>query len=128
MELCSDLSTSAMLAALSHFVSHRGLPSKIVSDNGTNFVGAARELADCNKLLHSKDFQNKATELSTVKPIDWRPMGGQSEGNEGNTTQDTPTTSPEEKSNMIADVEAFLNSHPLLPLDRHHGMLHTSKA
>ena len=44
LELCFDLSTPAMSAALSRFVSRRGLPSKIVNDNGssgTNFVGAA---------------------------------------------------------------------------------------
>ena len=37
-----------------------------------NFVGAARELADCYKLLHSEDFQNKAAELSTLKLIEWK--------------------------------------------------------
>ena len=55
----------------------------------------------------------------------WWPVGGRSEGNEGNTTQDTPATSPylltfEEMLIMIADVEAVLNSCPLLSLDGHH--------
>jgi hypothetical protein len=44
LELVSDLLTNAFLAALDRFVSRRGVPSDIYSDNRTNYVGAVRQL------------------------------------------------------------------------------------
>uniref|UniRef100_A0A8D8SQJ6 Integrase catalytic domain-containing protein n=2 Tax=Cacopsylla melanoneura TaxID=428564 RepID=A0A8D8SQJ6_9HEMI len=51
LEVVTDLSTSAFLAALDRFVARRGLAAKIYSDNGTNFVGAARHLKEVYQLL-----------------------------------------------------------------------------
>lgn len=45
LEATSDLSTSAFLAAFSRFVSRRGCPLHLHSDNGTTFVGASKVLA-----------------------------------------------------------------------------------
>lgn len=53
IELVSDWSSSAFMAALRRFVSRRGCPREINSDNGTNFVGAARELRE---MLKSEEF------------------------------------------------------------------------
>lgn len=39
-EIVNDLTSAAFLAALKRFVSRRGKPFEIYSDNGTNFVGA----------------------------------------------------------------------------------------
>ncbi|CAI6359149.1 unnamed protein product [Macrosiphum euphorbiae] len=44
LEIVSDLSTDAFLAALDRFVARRGIPSNVYSDCGTNYVGAARQL------------------------------------------------------------------------------------
>lgn len=44
LEIVSDLTTDAFLAALDRFVSRRGIPSNVYSDCGTNYVGAARQL------------------------------------------------------------------------------------
>jgi len=44
IEVVSDLTTDAFIAALHRFVSRRGLPSDIYSDCGTNFKGANRDL------------------------------------------------------------------------------------
>lgn len=44
LELVSELTTNAFIAAYRQIVSRRGLPQNIYSDNGTNFVGAEREL------------------------------------------------------------------------------------
>ena len=40
LELCEDLSTDCLPMAIRRFVSRRGYPDVIVSDNGKNFVGA----------------------------------------------------------------------------------------
>ena len=44
LELVSDLSTEAFLAAFRRFANRRGRPKNVYSDNGRNFVGAQREL------------------------------------------------------------------------------------
>lgn len=53
-KLCS-LDTDSLLNALRRFISRRGLPEKLFCDNGTNLVGASRELSKCLKeLRHDK--------------------------------------------------------------------------
>ena len=44
LEVVSDLSTDAFLAAFGRFVARRGRPSDVYSDCGTNFVGANKQL------------------------------------------------------------------------------------
>lgn len=46
LELVSDLSTEQFLKAFKRFISRRGNPSKMFSDNATNFVGADREIQE----------------------------------------------------------------------------------
>lgn len=46
LEATSSLSTSTFLAAFHRFISRRGCPLHIYSDNGKNFVGASREIAN----------------------------------------------------------------------------------
>lgn len=42
LEICSDLSTNAYLAASAKFTSRPGQPRSVRSDNGTNLVRSAR--------------------------------------------------------------------------------------
>jgi len=44
LECVEDYATTGFLAAFRRFVSRRGLPSHLYSENGTNFRGADREL------------------------------------------------------------------------------------
>ncbi|XP_037827650.1 uncharacterized protein LOC119615720 [Lucilia sericata] len=44
LEPCSDLSSAAFQAAFSRFVGRRGLPQRVVTDNGRNFLGCSRAL------------------------------------------------------------------------------------
>ncbi|KNC31265.1 hypothetical protein FF38_14382 [Lucilia cuprina] len=44
LEPCSSLSEAAFQATFARFVGRRGLPHKLVSDNGRNFVGSNRAL------------------------------------------------------------------------------------
>lgn len=55
LELVSDLTTDAFLAALQRFVSRRGKPSSIHSDNALNYVGAKNELAKVHTFLKSNN-------------------------------------------------------------------------
>lgn len=45
IEAVEDLTSNSFIATLRRFMSRRGKPTEIWSDNGTNFVGAQRELA-----------------------------------------------------------------------------------
>ena len=51
IEIVSDLTTEAFLAALKRFDTRRGLPTEIHTDNGTNFVGAKNDLAELYRFL-----------------------------------------------------------------------------
>ena len=44
IEVSNSLETDAFISCLMRFISRRGRPHTILSDNGTNFVGAVREL------------------------------------------------------------------------------------
>lgn len=46
LEVVSSVSADAFLGTLDRFIGRRGLPSKIVSDNATNFRGASAQLND----------------------------------------------------------------------------------
>ncbi|XP_072377941.1 uncharacterized protein [Diabrotica undecimpunctata] len=63
MELVSSLSANEFLLALHRFVARRGKPIKIFSDNGTNFVGAFKELGTFlsnNELTLQKAYTQEA--------------------------------------------------------------------
>lgn len=66
LELVSDLSTEAFLAALRRFSARRGKPTQIYSDNGTNFVGSKKELG---RFLQANS--NALTESATIDEISW---------------------------------------------------------
>jgi hypothetical protein len=55
LELVSELSTEAYIASLRRFIARQGLCNNIYSDNGTNFVGAEKEL---KKII----FEEESTE------------------------------------------------------------------
>ena len=44
LEVAYSLDTESCLAAINRFIARKGRPSLIISDNGTNFVGSAKEL------------------------------------------------------------------------------------
>jgi len=65
LEIVTDLSTPAFLAALDRFVARRGLPSDIYSDCGTNFVGASKQLRKFFSDVKTRD------QLSSHLPCSW---------------------------------------------------------
>jgi len=57
IEVVTDLSTEAFLAALKRFSGRRGLPTDIYCDNATNSVGASNQLHDLRKFLFNEKTQ-----------------------------------------------------------------------
>ena len=67
LELIRNLSTDNFILELRRFISQRGYPLEIFSDNGTNFIGGERELRDAISELD----QNKIYKELTAKRIKW---------------------------------------------------------
>ena len=47
IEIVSSMDTSSYVMGIERFIARRGTPSVIWSDNGTNLVGAEKELLNC---------------------------------------------------------------------------------
>lgn len=125
LEAVSDLSSSAFLASLKRFVSRRGLPSDIFSDNGKNFKGAANYLKQLFQIIRSESVQHFA--ISNF--IHWHfippyspHFGGlwesavKSMKNHLIKACKTTILNFEELSTLLCQIEACLNSRPLTPL------------
>lgn len=125
LELASELTTDAFMNSLKRFVSRRGLCRKIYSDNATNFVGSNKELTEINNVLKNDKFNNYLSQCN----IEWHfiparspHMGGLWEAAVKSvkhhlyrvTTNFSFTY--EEFYTLLAQVEAVLNSRPLVPI------------
>ncbi|XP_047541323.1 uncharacterized protein LOC125074140 [Vanessa atalanta] len=125
IEAVSDLTTEGFLAAFKRFVARRGRCNHLWSDNGTNFVGASRELK--NLFSHEKSsigteiaalLANNGTEWHFIPP--YAPnFGGLWEAGIKSTKHHLrrvigdSTLTYEELSTVLAQIEACLNSRPL---------------
>ena len=67
LEMAFSLSTADFLKAFGRMVATRGRPEEVISDNGTNFVGAKRELRE---LIQSLD-QMRIADDAANKGIKW---------------------------------------------------------
>ena len=68
LEMAYGLDTDSFLNAIYRMTSRRGFPAQVISDNGTNFVGAARELRE---LVNALD-KTKIQELTVNRGVVWR--------------------------------------------------------
>lgn len=69
LELASDLTSKAFIAALRRFVSRRGLYNHIFSDNATIFQGANHELRTMFRA--TSEFYNKVADILTNEGMSW---------------------------------------------------------
>lgn len=122
LELVMGLTTDAFLAALKRFMSRRGQCLHITSDNGTNFVGAHKELQAYFK-------SNKVQDSLSTMGIEWHfiPPGTPHFGGLWEAAVKSAKRllykvtngalfSYEETTTFLCQVEAILNSRPLTPL------------
>ena len=72
LELVSDLTAESFIATLRRFIARRGHPSMIWSDNGTNFVGANRELKELCDFLEQQQVQGLISDFCTSRRIVWK--------------------------------------------------------
>jgi hypothetical protein len=130
LEVVTDLTTDAFIAALIRFVSRRGLCVQLFSDCGTNYVGADNTLQRTIKeTLFSTDSQKKLLHFATSRGIEFKfnPPAAPHQGGLWESAVksakhhlrrvmgDTVLTLPEFMT-LVTQIEAMLNSRPLIPL------------
>lgn len=126
LEIVTSLTTEAVIAALNRFTARRGLCTRMFSDNGTNFVGAARELEEIYKFLTEQ--RNEIETQLAKQRIEWKYIppcsphfGGLWEAavkimKRHLTVTQGQILTYEEYSTLLATIKAVLNSRPLTPI------------
>lgn len=123
LEFVSDLTTFAFLTALNRFVSRRGIPTDIYSDNGTTFHGTNRELI----AVHNAILQDPALRNQNIpSKIKWHFLpprsphfGGLWEAAVRSVKKHLikcvgqQTLSLEEMMTLLCRIESCLNSRPI---------------
>lgn len=129
MELVSELTTDAFLAALKRFFARRGNARHIYSDNGTNFVGAKHELDSLFALINSGEHNKSVRDFLAKEGITWHfsparspHFGGLWEAAVKSFKQHFYRTvgddlfTYEDLQTYVIEIEGILNSRPLTPL------------
>ncbi|XP_071874211.2 uncharacterized protein [Bombus fervidus] len=129
IELVSDLTTDAFIAALRRFISRRGHCVTILSDNGTNFVGANRELKDLQALFQSTKHKEEIQKFLTDRKIQWHfnppnspHFGGLWEAAVKSFKRHlicvvgTEVLTYEHLNTLVIEIEAILNSRLITPI------------
>jgi len=125
IEIAHSLNTDSFLNALRRFIARRGRPRQIFSDNGTNFVGAARILKESLQTLNS----GKIDQYCSQRNIEWNfnpptasHMGGAWERMIRSTRKilqnllESQTLNDEGCLTLMAEVEAIIiQGNPNLP-------------
>ncbi|RVE42242.1 hypothetical protein evm_013101 [Chilo suppressalis] len=129
LEAVTDLTSQAFIAAFRRFVARRGYCSHLWSDNGTNFVGAAKEL----KFLFKGGKDSVTQEVAAVLANEgttwhfippkmpncgglWEAGVQSAKRHLNRVIKDTKLTY-EEMVTFLAQIEACLNSRPLCQIE-----------
>ncbi|XP_076065001.1 uncharacterized protein LOC143039035 [Oratosquilla oratoria] len=119
LEVLHDLTAESVINAFIRFISRRGTVSKLISDHGTNFIGANKVLKDNLTMRHI------GTELAK-RGVDWvfTPPGGSHHGGVFErmigvvrrvleVVIGSQTLSDDSLSTFFCEVESTINSRPL---------------
>ena len=132
LEATTDLTTETFIACLKRFIARRNCPTTIHSDSGPNFVGAHNDLRKLYQLLEEEEshsvihrylLQNRVT--WTHSPARAPHFGGlwesavKSMKRHLNKIMGSLLFTYEELTTIICQVEACLNSRPLIPMTSH---------
>ena len=125
LEVSESLDTSSFLNTLERFINRRGHPKTILSDCGSNFKGADKELKKCLQELK----QDAIGEYAARKEIEWKfnppdapHMGGAWERLIRSVKQSMKVVLKErcvtdfELNTIFSAVEGIVNSRPLTPV------------
>ena len=125
LELVTELTTQAYLAAFRRFISRRGICQHMYSDCGTNFMGASRqipELIEVAKMGQSSEVQQELTNLRVqwhFNPPQAPHFGGLWEAGVKSTKYHlhrilkNSTLTFEETYTLLTQIDACLNSRPI---------------
>lgn len=122
LEMAYALDTNSFLNAFNRFINRRGVPIEMTSDNGSNFVGADRELME----LVTQLDQDRIIKESTTRGIKWSfnpPLGPHFGGIHESLVKSAKRAlhatlhkadiTDEELCTGFTGAEALLNSRPL---------------
>ncbi|XP_038106744.1 uncharacterized protein LOC119766334 [Culex quinquefasciatus] len=129
LELVSDLTSQAFIAALRRFVARRGKPLQIKCDNATTFVGAKNDLMELHRLFYKQQFQDVVTKTALEDGIEFSFIPPRSPNFGGlwesqvksfkthlKKTFGLQVLKMDEMLTALAQIEAVLNSRPLTPI------------
>ena len=134
LEVTSDLKTDCFLACLRRFISRRNCPKTIRSDNGPNYTGARNELKRLYQFLQKKETNSEIQHYLLRNRIRW--LNSPAEAPHFGGIWESAVRSMkkhlrkmtgsllltfEELTTISCQIEAFLNSRPLLPMTSHNS-------
>lgn len=121
IEVLSSINTDSFLMALRRFISRRGKPAELLSDQGTNFRGGDRELQEAFQTLHPS-LQAQLAEYQIkfcFNPPSAPHFGGSWEREIRSikaaltATLGSQVVSGEVLTTVLIEIEGILNSKPL---------------